>query len=251
MLDVGMGEHYRARGAERVAEVKCQVLLYGIAEKAVKDEKLDGSAALRAADDAIATWTDDDGDDTAARIRAAARQEFARRGYEVTTVRDIAAAAGLSAGGVYRHIESKDALYWSIMQSYMDRITDAWARVVRSSSTPLEKLDGLLWLTVNETNRFAAEHKIQEAGQRYSPSTSQHLVWSAPQIRALKRVLLDGVRARELRMDAPSVEMWARCVFALAWERESIVRKAGLRGAWSLGRDTVLRGAATRRPRSK
>jgi hypothetical protein len=52
-------------------------------------------------------------------------------------------------------------------------------------------------------------------------------------------------------MDAPSVEMWARCVFALTWERESIVRRAGLRGAWELSRDTVLRGAATRRPRSK
>ena len=35
-------------------------------------------------------------------LRAVARAEFGRRGYEATTVRDIAKAAGLSTGTVYR-----------------------------------------------------------------------------------------------------------------------------------------------------
>ena len=51
-------------------------------------------------------------------LRAVARSEFGRRGYEATTVRDIAAAAGLSVGSVYRLIGSKDELLGSIMRSF-------------------------------------------------------------------------------------------------------------------------------------
>ena len=42
----------------------------------------------------------------------------ARKGYEVTTIRDIASAAGLGTGTVYRVIGSKDELLASIMESF-------------------------------------------------------------------------------------------------------------------------------------
>jgi len=53
----------------------------------------------------IGTWTDDHDArpaDRAAHIRAIARAEFGRRGYEMTTVRDIAAATGLGTGTVHK-----------------------------------------------------------------------------------------------------------------------------------------------------
>ena len=51
---------------------------------------------------------EDDEDERLPMLRAVARSEFGRRGYEATTVRDIAAAAGLSVGSVYRLIGSKE-----------------------------------------------------------------------------------------------------------------------------------------------
>jgi AcrR family transcriptional regulator len=69
---------------------------------------------MRAAEAVLQTWdrpaADAIVDDMAVRLRAAARTEFARHGYEATTVRDIAAAVGIYSGSIYRFVESKEAL---------------------------------------------------------------------------------------------------------------------------------------------
>src|SRR5262249_46566852 len=157
------------------------------------DDELDGSAAMQAADETIATWTVDCGTDAGSRIRAAARAEFACHGYDLTTIRDIAAAAQLSPAGVYRHIESKDALFWSIMKSYADQVAAGWRSVLSSPSTPQEKIDGLLWLVANRMDRFAAEYKMHRFGLRHTPPTSTNPMFSFPsQLRQLKRVLAEG-----------------------------------------------------------
>lgn len=53
---------------------------------------------------------------TAQRIREAARDEFAARGYEGATIRGIAAAAGVDASLVMQHYGSKAALFTSAVQ---------------------------------------------------------------------------------------------------------------------------------------
>lgn len=42
-----------------------------------------------------------------------ARKLFANRGYQGTTIADIAAAAGFSQGAIYRHFKSKEELLWA------------------------------------------------------------------------------------------------------------------------------------------
>lgn len=49
---------------------------------------------------------------TQSRIEAVAIQLFASKGVRETTIKDIAAAAGLSEGALYRHFTSKDDLVW-------------------------------------------------------------------------------------------------------------------------------------------
>ena len=250
MLHVGVGAYHRVRGAEKVPMIKCNVLLHGLAMRAVKDDELDGSVARKVADEAIRTWGEDDALDseTATRIRSVARLEFARRGYDVTTMRDIAAAAGLSIGGVYRCFESKEALFSSIMQSYSARVGHAWQAVLASGSTPLEIIDASVWLHVNVTDRFAAEHKIQGVGVQYSPLKSPNLKFPfQPTLRRLKVVLAEGERSGELHVETTSADMGARCVFSLIQMPESIVHRAGLAGALQHGRTTMLRGVATSR----
>jgi AcrR family transcriptional regulator len=82
----------------------------GVAVHAPSDDELDRSHAFQAAQQVIHSWDELDGggDDRVARLRAVARAEFGRRGYEATTIRDIAAAARLSTGSVYRTIGSKE-----------------------------------------------------------------------------------------------------------------------------------------------
>ena len=175
MLRTGLGSYYPTRSAYRVAPMKCQVILHGAARITIADAVLDNSPARHAADAAVAAWTTDEGHETAMRIRTAARSVFARSGYELTTVRDIASAAGLSLAGVYRHIDSKDQLFWSIMRSFDDHVADGWNHVMSSPSTPLEKLDGLLWLLASSSDRFAPEYRMALVGVRYTPPTSRNL----------------------------------------------------------------------------
>ena len=55
-----------------------------------------------------------------ARILAAARSLFADRGFVACRVADVAAAAGMSAGNVYWHFDSKEAILGAILADGFD-----------------------------------------------------------------------------------------------------------------------------------
>ena len=248
MFHVGIGVSHRIRGGERMPAIRCRILLDGLALRAPDDARLDRSKARRAADDAIHSWSEADAhepDDKAARIRAVARSEFARRGLDLTTIRDVATAAGMSTGAVYRLIESKDTLLPAILWSYAEKVTDGWDRIASSASTPIEKLDALMWFDINVVHRFAEEHRIQSLGIQIDPPKSPDLTWTFPaQLRQIKRLVSEGLRGRQLRIEGASLDIAARCVFALIWTPENIVRGGGVRDALHFDRETVLRGAA-------
>lgn len=197
----------------------------------------------------IESWADDsdaDPSDKAAHVRAVARTEFGRKGYEATTIRDIASAAGLGTGTVYRVIGSKDELLDSIMVSFGQKVEAGWVSVLRSDATPVEKLDALSWINVNALDRFSDEFRIQLAWMRQSPPTANP-GWSYPtRLRQMKSLLSEGIRSGEIRIDAPSTAMLARCVIGLQWIPENILREIGKRPALVHIRDTVLRGVAGR-----
>ena len=65
-------------------------------------------------------------------------------------------------------------------------------------------------------------------------------------LRQMKSLLSEGIRSSEIRMDAPSGAMLARCVIGIGWIPENILRAIGIRASLLHARDTVLRGAAVR-----
>jgi AcrR family transcriptional regulator len=225
------------------------VFLHGVAVRPPSKTALDRSAAMQAARQVIATWSgdEDDDDDRVAHVRAVARAEFGRRGYEATTIRDIAPAAGLSTGTVYRMFGSKDELLLSIMRSYSDHFATAWDAVVRSDSSPVEQLDALMWVNINVLDRFSEEFNIQLAWLRQSPPSSLDLGLSlGRQLQQLKALLAAGAQAGEIRTEGASADARARSLYELLLTPETIVRTAGTVQAHVLARDTVLRGAAPR-----
>jgi AcrR family transcriptional regulator len=196
----------------------------------------------------VKSWTDDSAaDDKGANIRAVARAEFGRRGYEVTTIRDIASAAGLGTGTVYRLIGSKDQLLASIMQSFGEKVALGWTNVLRSDSSPIEKLDALSWVNTNVLDRFGDEFRIQLAWMRQSPPDTPNPGWMfTKRVRQMKSLLAEGIRSGDIQIDSPSNELLARCVIAVGWFPENIVRQVGTRASLIYSRDTSLRGVVTR-----
>jgi AcrR family transcriptional regulator len=235
---------------EQVATVLCRIMLQGLASRPPTDEELDRSSAFAAAEEAIKTWNDEPAsavNDKAAHVRAVARAEFGRKGYEVTTIRDIASAAGLGTGTVYRLIGSKDQLLASIMLSFGTKVGGGFATVLRADATPIEKLDALSWVNINALDQFPDEWKIQLAWMRQSPPDTPNpgLLFSK-RLRQLKSLLSEGIKSKEIRTDSPSTELLSRCVMDVLWMPENIVRDLGTRAALINARDTVARGVAVR-----
>jgi AcrR family transcriptional regulator len=251
MMHVGLDIIRHTGAADQTAVVMCRIMLHGLASRPYSDRELNGSSAFAVAEQAIQTWADDtqfDANDKGAHVRAVARAEFGRKGYEVTTIRDIAAAAGLGTGTVYRLIGSKDELLASIMESFGRKAGGGFASVLRTDATAVEKLDALSWVNINALDQFPDEWKIQLAWMRQSPpDTPNPGLAFTMRLRQLRALLSDGIESGDIRIaDPPSLSMLARYVMDALWVPENIVRAEGKDAALLNARDTLVRGAAER-----
>ncbi len=77
-------------------------------------------------------------------VLAAAEKLFAERGFQATSVRDIADALNIQAGSLYAHIESKDDLLWEIVGTAAERFFARVGPIVNSELLPIEKLRGVV-----------------------------------------------------------------------------------------------------------
>jgi AcrR family transcriptional regulator len=250
MMHVGLDIIRHTGAADQTAVVMCRIMLHGLASRPYTARELNGSSAFATAEEAIKTWADENesGNDKGAHVRAVARAEFGRKGYEVTTIRDIAAAAGLGTGTVYRLIGSKDELLASIMESFGQKAGGGFASVLRTDATPVEKLDALSWVNINALDQFPDEWKIQLAWMRQSPpDTPNPGLAFTMRLRQLRGLLSAGIESGDIRIkDSPSLSMLARYVMDALWVPENIVRAQGKDAALVNARDTLVLGAAER-----
>lgn len=250
MLNVGVGVSHVTPGGELVPDLRIKILLHGIALRISVDSVLDRSNALRTARRAIEAWDNEneEADDRLTHLFTVARAEFGRRGYESTTMRDIASAANISTGTVYRLLGSKDQLLLDIMSSYSQKVVAAWDAVVRSDSPPLAKIDALTWVAINVVDRFSDEVRISLAWMRQSPPstpTSPSLgVFLPAQLRHVRALMAAGAKTKEIRNEGGTADIRARCLLEAIWGAGTPVTTAGIEGAHALARATVLRGAA-------
>lgn len=252
MQGVGLGVLHEKDDPRETAETLTNLVLGGIAVLDKHGSDLDRSAAMSAAKREIASWNEVDDKsvgDKLELIQSAARAEFARRGFEATTVRDIASAARVSPGAIYRVIESKHSLLLSIMSTYQACVSKAYDAVVRSESTAVEKIDALAWVNVNVVETFRDEFEIQSSYLRVIAPASGNAQWAPHERRAkqLLKVVTSGVRAGQLHaggMDpAPSSALLARCVRDLMWPAH-VVHRFGKEAAMDLCRKGLIQGIA-------
>jgi AcrR family transcriptional regulator len=123
-------------------------------------------------------------------IERAAARLFADRGYELTTVADISAAAGVSKPMVYRYFESKKDLHMRLLERRRDELAAApLGRFLETGGPVLQRLEAMVdaWFLHIE------EH----------PDTSRLLfqdVTGEAEIRDLQRELRRRQRAADVAM---------------------------------------------------
>ncbi len=80
-------------------------------------------------------------------LRTAARL-FQERGYDATSMQDIASALDLSKAALYHHFESKDEILFQIMNYGMDIFEERVLRAVRPIADPEERLRACIRLHI-------------------------------------------------------------------------------------------------------
>jgi AcrR family transcriptional regulator len=111
-------------------------------------------------------------DDIDERISEAALRVFAARGYGAATVAEIARAARVSTGNVYRYYPSKEALFYAVVDAgFVRRLR----RLLRARVRAAARSRAAWRAAAEELMRFALEHRREvvialgrAAGSRYA-----------------------------------------------------------------------------------
>ncbi|MGZ3378570.1 MAG: TetR/AcrR family transcriptional regulator [Phenylobacterium sp.] len=130
---------------------------------------------------------------TRAKVLAAARRLFSEAGYEGATIRDIAAAAGMSTGAVFANFSDKSDLFREIMVTDMAALADAMAAgAARGASVE----DALLKIFMAGYGFYRTQLPLARAAFSvgWSPEDGPALR-SAPPVQALNGLVLETLKA--------------------------------------------------------
>nr|WP_062340786.1 TetR/AcrR family transcriptional regulator [Herbidospora sakaeratensis] len=69
-----------------------------------------------------------------------AAELFARKGFQATTVRNIADEAGILSGSLYHHFDSKESIVDEVLRTFLDDLTARYRVILDSGKGPAEVL---------------------------------------------------------------------------------------------------------------
>jgi AcrR family transcriptional regulator len=234
--------------AREVADCLTTIIFDGLASTPPRLH--DESAVLAVINETARQWAFDARERMAGRrgaVLAAARGQFALRGFESTTMRDIADAAGLTASNLYRYFKSKDSMIIEILGDFSDRLLAAYEEVLGTGTTVIETLDALMWLLHLASRQYAPEIEILQGYGRLTALgvTRRYEEGAQARLTLLSQLIAAGVAAGELR-DVAGPERVAAAVRELLWSPMRDLAAVAPARARDFCRHIVLSGAARR-----
>jgi len=152
-------------------------------------------------------------DERRAHIMQAALTCFTRRGYNNTTMDDIAAKSGLSKGTLYWYFKSKDDLFAAAIRSFLMDVGEGAVAALEQCTTASDKLCALAQSAANLSKKvegffslflefWASSPRREEAGQLWVGLLTQYKD-------VVVEVIEEGVRNGEFKpVDAEQL-VWA------------------------------------------
>lgn len=156
---------------------------------------------------------------------ASALNTFVEQGYHGTSVRQIAAGAGLSVPGLYHHFPSKQALLVGIMDASMDELLDR-TRSAENEAGPLpsDRFDAVVesLLLFHIHRRDAAFVCSTEIRSLESANRAAYIAKRDEEQRLLDAIVVDGVESGVFDTPHPadaSRAVTTMCVGVATWYR--------------------------------
>jgi AcrR family transcriptional regulator len=211
----------------------------------------DKSAASQAVEAARARWTGEAAQRQQQRpgtILDVARGQFALRGFEATTMRDIADASGITASNLYRYFDSKDSMLMEILGNFSDQLLDAYREVLQAGSPVVDTLDAILWLLDCAGRHFSREIDILPGFSRLLPPAVANRYGKGAQARfsMLTNLIDAGVQAGDLNPVAQPA-LVASCLREIMWSPMRNLAPISPQRVRDFYRHSVLFGASAAR----
>lgn len=102
-----------------------------------------------------------------AELLATAAEVFAAQGYNATTVRKIADAAGMLAGSLYYHFDSKESMIDEILSTFLDELWAGYDAVLASGLGPRETIEGLVTESFKQIDRHRPAVAVYQKESRH------------------------------------------------------------------------------------
>ena len=97
--------------------------------------------------------------DTKERILAAALEMFSKNGYAGTNIRELSASLGLVKSGVYKHYESKEAIWNALLDEMIAYYGEHFGSAEHLPPVP-DSLEGLVDMTMGMVNFTVHDERI-------------------------------------------------------------------------------------------
>jgi AcrR family transcriptional regulator len=78
------------------------------------------------------------------RVFEVAAEVFHRKGYDNTSMSDVATAAGLTKAGLYHHVSSKESLLYTVLDAGLDLTESYVMKPLEDIADPLERLKTMI-----------------------------------------------------------------------------------------------------------
>lgn len=180
-----------------------------------------------------------------------AAEVFAAQGYNATTVRKIADAAGMLAGSLYYHFDSKESMVDEILSTFLTELWDGYDGVLAAGLGPRETIEALVTESFREIDRhrpavaiYQKESKHLAAQPRFGYLADSQQKFEKAWLGTLERGVTEGVFRADL-----DIRLTYRFVRDTVWVAASWYRPEGHHSPEEIARQylsMVLDGIAVR-----
>jgi AcrR family transcriptional regulator len=162
---------------------------------------------------------------TRERILLEAARLFRHHGYAATTLREVADAAGIKAGSIYYHFESKDQILGEVLDKGILAVIDAVQKRINALPTKATArqrvaaaIEGHLWGLLHHGDFTSANIRVY--GQIPPAAKNRHRKIRREYADYWDRLLEDALQRGELRPDTSTAIVRLFVIGALNWTVE-------------------------------
>jgi len=180
---------------------------------------------------------------TKARIEQVARREFARQGFDATSIRQIAAEARITKPVLYYYFKNKRDLFLSLLEEAVAPLCDEVERIAAGDGTPRDRMTriiaAVLRFAEKRPDEFRLLHRAVERREREVQVLAQK--YFRRNFRAISGVLQEGVERGDFRSgNVPQATFSVIAILIYYLTREHVIDAIlEERGAWKALMETL------------